>query len=489
MKRLVKAVRQGIVWGLSLVGLVAVGLLIIGLLSEQPTVSPVATSKSESEEVPRALTGTASVDLEASEIKATETQPTNAVNAEELSCPEPVNVDINYLNAPARRIAFAIVNQWGLKADSLEVVSNDRTRDLYWGDSPSVALSILSRGADWTWYRDGAIVRFIRRDDPILKSARLVATQFDLKVEPTNDGVEVSVDSDLEDRREIRVTIGRKYFEKGNTEAYSIGYGRYCGLAAQWRVPKHIPIDDEAWKASLVAHHDKVSSLGGDLAFDIGEISDQIHIRAMYGWAEDAIEAKASIHLPLTVSIRSESNFVGPFDLAPGGTYVLRKEAPIMPVYSFHKPLEAISKMVYLKPGTHLRVEAVESGKGTPFYLATVGGRTGWINSIALLGVVIRASTLTDEERKAAELHQTIVDKVFDPCFEHIYQKIRNRNEERELFIRMEVIEGFLPLMREMVSELVELEAEHKLLFESKRQEFYRDVLAECKFGADASQR
>ena len=204
-----------------------------------------------------------------------------AVNVEELSCPEPVSVKLEYNKAvPVRRIAADAVEQWGLKTGSLDALPEDSRRTFYWAASASSALTLLERGADWTWFRDGDTVRFVTRDDPVLATFRRDPTKFELKAEPTDSGLAVTVGSDLADRQEIEVRIYRIYFRSDSTEAYSRDYVRQCGLAAQWRVPKFIPIDDEAWKADLIAHQDQMAGLGKDMAFDIGKISDHVKVDA-----------------------------------------------------------------------------------------------------------------------------------------------------------------------------------------------------------------
>ena len=71
-----------------------------------------------------------------------------AVNVEELSCPEPVSVKLEYNKAvPVRRIASDAVEQWGLKAGALDALPKAKTRTFYWAASASSALSVLERGA------------------------------------------------------------------------------------------------------------------------------------------------------------------------------------------------------------------------------------------------------------------------------------------------------------------------------------------------------
>ena len=166
-----------------------------------------------------------------------------AVNVEELSCPEPVSVKLEYNKAvPVRRIAADAVEQWGLKAGALDALPKAKTRTFYWAASGSSALSVLERGGDWIWYRDGDTIRFVKRDDPVLAtSARLVATRFELEVVPTDGGLTVTVDSDLADRQGITVSIHRVYFESGRAEAYSNDYFRQCGFAGPMASPQVHP--------------------------------------------------------------------------------------------------------------------------------------------------------------------------------------------------------------------------------------------------------
>ena len=88
------------------------------------------------------------------EASAPTVQPT--VNVEELSCPEPVKVNLDYAKAvPVRQIASDIVNQWGLKVGALDVLPKGKSRDFFWTLSTESALTVLARGDDWTWYRNG----------------------------------------------------------------------------------------------------------------------------------------------------------------------------------------------------------------------------------------------------------------------------------------------------------------------------------------------
>ena len=215
------------------------------------------------------------------------------------------------------------------------------------------------------------------------------------------------VDSDLENSQEIQVRVSRVYYQSGSTDAYSRGYIDQCGLAAEWRVPKFIPIKDESWKADLLAHQDQMALLGDDMAFDIEEISDYIEIYARSRFND----AEASVLLPLKASVRSESRLVGGDHLVLWESYQLLAETLLVGRIS-----SSTERGRRLSAGEIFRVEGIEHSQLERWYLVTVGGRQGWINSIALLREgVIRVSTLTARERQAAELHRALMDNVFGP--------------------------------------------------------------------------
>lgn len=396
------------------------------------------------------------------------------VEIEGLSCPEPVNVDVDYTEpVSARTIAAEIVEQWGLEAVSLDALPQDKARTFYWALSADSALTVLARNADWTWHRDGHTVRFVKREDPIMEKAKLVASRFQLKADPTDGGLTVTVDSNLADGQEIQVRIGRTYYERGSADAYSSSYIDQCGLAAQWRVPKFIPIDDDAWKAALIAYQDRMALLGEDMAFDIEEISDHVVIRARSRFND----AEASVLLPLTVSVPSESSLVGADHLVLWESYQLSNEVLLIPRIS--SPTE---RGRYLSVGEIFRVEGIEHSQLERWYLVTVGSRQGWINSIALLREgVIRVSTLTSRERQAAELHQTLMDNVFGPCLEYAYNTLVEGQASGGHSVRLAMFESIQPTLNTLVSELMDLELD--LLSESEVRKFYWDSLNNCKAG------
>ena len=399
------------------------------------------------------------------------------VNVEVLSCPDSVDVSLQYSGkVQVRRIAADIVKQWGLKAGPMDVLPEDKTRTFFWRFSASAAMFVLARDTDWTWYRDSDTVKFVKRDDPVLKTAGIFATRLQLKANKVNGGLSVSVDSDLGDRQEITVSVRRLYrakSEDGKADTYSSGYGKYCGLAAQWRVAKLLPVDDKTWKAGLLAHQDKMAPLGPDMAFEVESVEDRIVVEASGGGRDDEI----AVVSPLTVSVRAKSSFVGADHLQLWESYETLNEVPLIARSTY--PGERGTR---LKTGTIFRVEGIEHSQLERWYLVSLDGRQGWINSIALLRQgVKRVAGLNDHERMTTGHHQKLMANVFNPCMEYAYSKLVKSRDSDSHTTRRAMFESIQPFLNEMVSELAELNLEQ--LPESEIEQFYRKSLANCKSG------
>ena len=463
------------------VALVVLGLIVGGDETEAPQ-TPSATPQAETpkEEAPME---TAQRAIKPAEPAKSTPKPEPAVvlppiNVEALSCPDPVDVDLEYRGkVQIRRIAADIVRQWGLKAGPMDVLPEDKSRNFVWSFNADGAMQALARNTDWTWYRDDNAVQFVKRDDPVLKMAGIVATKLKLNARKVDGGLSVSVDSDMGDRQTITVTVDRLYrakSEAGKVDTYSGGYGRYCGLAAQWRVAKLLPVDDAEWNADLLAHQDKMALLGPDMAFEIESIEDRILVEARGRGRDDEI----AVVSPLTVSVRAKSNFVGAYSLRLWESYELLKEVPLIPRLSY--PRERGTR---LQAGTIFRVEGIiNRGKLKDWYLVSLDGRHGWINSIALLREgVQRVAGLKDHERRAADLHRKLMTNVFGPCMEYAYNKlVKSRGSDSD-DAKLAMFERLQPYLKETISELAKLDL--SISPESEIRQFYRKSLINCKSG------
>ena len=112
----------------------------------------------------------------------------------------------------------------------------------------------------------------------------------------------------------------------------------------------------------------------------------------------------------------------------------------------------------------------------------SIDGRQGWINSIALLREgVKRVSAPTVEGRKATALHQKLMANVIKPCLDYAYVKVVKGQGVDSHTARLAMFESVQPFLKEMVSELTEVDL--STLPESEIRQFYRKSLVNCKSG------
>ena len=211
----------------------------------------------------------------------------------------------------------------------------------------------------------------------------------------------------------FRFALSRAYkaTSKGKSDTYSQDYFREDGTVAQWREPRRIPTDDNAWVEELQAHLEQMAKLGPDMAFEIGSIDYQIEATA-YAYAHKSGErfgareydslidkvrgtelvGKSEIRVmrPMMdgVAIPKRSMMVAGNGLEVQHSYhLLGEETPLMPSLS-GGTLEDLAAVVRLPAGTVVTVKEIAFQAGDPWYhvsLPDYGGRKGWINSIALL--------------------------------------------------------------------------------------------------------
>lgn len=257
----------------------------------------------------------------------------------------------------------------------------------------------------------------------------VVSNRFALKWNLVGNRLSLEIDTDLPDAAEVIVSVDRRYYQVGSTEAYSRSYFSEKARISKWRTPQPVHIDDEAWKADLKAHQENMAKISSDVAFDIDRIDDQILVRAVIhvnqpdqrfggrgnpklsgaavsrmGGSKNwkIVEDQKEIELPLTGIRPAKKARNVPFDgLRKGETYRLLAKTPLMATgpnsvsgSSLEETMKALSKTLYVPAGRIVRVVRIDRSNGpNPWYNVEVIGDdsvTGWINSIALMpkGVV-----------------------------------------------------------------------------------------------------
>ena len=395
-----------------------------------------------------------------------------------LGCPEPARVQLDYDEpVPVRTIAADTVEQWGLRAEGLDVVPRDSSRKFYWTLSTASALSVLSRDAEWTWYRDGDAVRFVRRDDPVLRTDGVVPTEFAVAGERAEGGLLVSVVSDLDHRREVTVTVDRIFAAEGSDDERTWRYLRQCGLAGQWWSPKLLPLDDTAWADGLLAKQDSMARLGPDVAFDVEVPSERVRVTARY---RDH-EAETAVLAPLSVPLRTgPSPEVGAVYLELWQSYRLRSEVPLTGLLT-----DPGSRAARLGVGEVVRVLAAERSGFSPDYLVEAGGRRGWISGAALMPEgATRVSGSSEADRRMIAIYQALWDRVWQPCADFAYNLVAATRGDGAvgLTAKMRAVELMLPWLDEVAAELEDMGVD--TLSESEASALYRDLRMQCRSGA-----
>ena len=395
-----------------------------------------------------------------------------------LGCPEPARVQLDYDEpVPVRTIAADIVEQWGLRAAGLDIVPSDTSRKFFWTLTTASALSVLSRDAEWTWYRDGDAVRFVRRDDPVLRTDGVVPTEFAVAAERAEGGLLVSVVSDLDRRREVTVTVDRVFAAQGGDNERSWQYLRQCGLASQWRSPKLLALDDAAWADGLQANQDSMARLGPDVAFDLEAPSERVRVTARYR----GHEAQTAVLAPLSVPLRTgPSAEVGAQYLELRESYRLRSEVRLTGLLT-----DPGSRATRLGVGDVIRVLAAERSGFSPDYLVEAGGRRGWISSIALMPEgATRVSGSSEADRRTISIFQALWDRVWQPCADFAYNLVAATRGDAAVgsTAKMRVVELMLPWLDDVAVELEDAGVD--TLSESETSALYRDLRMQCRSGA-----
>lgn len=249
--------------------------------------------------------------------------------------------------------------------------------------------------------------------------AEIVSNRFQLQWELDGHDLLLAIDTDLPDTAKVGVSAERVYFEVGNDEAYSRYYFNETEPISEWRNPRRIPIDDEAWKADLIAFQSEMSAISKMVAFEIARIEDQIQVYAVihlnqpdprFGGpgnpnlsgaavSESSNVIKAEIKIPWPLSGTpppARSRHVAYNMLKVGESYRLQDVTSLIPFRSVEglsseETMEAIQRRLKLPAGQVIRVIVVDHTEGNnPLYAVELVGNEGvrgWIDSTALIGL------------------------------------------------------------------------------------------------------
>jgi hypothetical protein len=263
-------------------------------------------------------------------------------------------------------------------------------------------------------------------------SAQVVCNEFKLVIKVTNSTLELSVNTDLPDNTVVMVGVSRSYWERGNSDEYSVDYFSEKSTIGKWKLRQRISIDSEKWKTALRTKQEKMSRIG--LGFDVASISDKITVSMvvpinqtdpMFGERNENLTGKAvimaskggrtitgkvvgpmyvvedeiEINYPLDSAPVGRSPFpsLNPLELENGQAYIVSKQTPLMPSLNPADAMAAIQEMKRIPKGGVFEVLETVKKRNSPWYKVIAFNQrkqqigTGWINSTALLGQELKA--------------------------------------------------------------------------------------------------
>ena len=308
-----------------------------------------------------------------------------------FACKEHPIFTLSY-DAPVqvRRIAKDTVEKMGMNVGPLDALPANKKRSWYFSSSGPTALSVLSRGEDWTWFTYGDTVKFRKRDD--IQGLKIYEV-LDVKPRLKEGKLVLNLETDLPDEAEVTVEISRSYEAKGQdggSESYSHQYFRECGTIARWKANETIPIDEAVWGQALKEQQDKMGRLGKDMAFEIVAINDRITvsvsggISTAFGSSLQRLMDEGGVLKPRK-ALAGQSLHVSWDALEVGRAYrFLQTGVPLMPRRGVDGKL--IGTMVRLTDKVVV-VQAVEDSVPNSFwYLVSVDGQWGWVNGRCVAG-------------------------------------------------------------------------------------------------------
>ncbi|MCY4050305.1 MAG: hypothetical protein OXE41_12170 [Gammaproteobacteria bacterium] len=118
------------------------------------------------------------------------------------------------------------------------------------------------------------------------------------------------------------------------------------------------------------------------------------------------------------------------------------------------------------------------------WYLVSLDGRQGWINSIALIPKVKHVAGVEEHEQRAADIHENLMANVFGSCLDYAYNKLVKSRGSDSVVARLAMFESVHPQLKEITLELAAT-LDLSALPESEIEQFYQMSLTNCKSGVN----
>ena len=242
---------------------------------------------------------------------------------------------------------------------------------------------------------------------------QIVTDTFDARYDLRDRQLTVALDTDLGDAARLMVSVSRSYWEQGSNEEYPVDYFSARSTVGEWRHPRRITLDHDAWEREI-GQLQRLLASGGE-PFTVSRIADNIAIRFVVPVNQDPpferfnanlrgdavthrrnlriVERAVTIPYPIDATGIGQTRFADPLSLTRGVTYRGSREIPLVPEIDPPDPLAALASIRRLNAGEEFTILGVTIHRSTPWYRAQTHLGDGWINSSALLGqevVVVR---------------------------------------------------------------------------------------------------
>ena len=242
---------------------------------------------------------------------------------------------------------------------------------------------------------------------------QIVTDKFDVRYDLRDRELTVALDTDLGDAAGLMVSVSRSYWEQGSNEAYPVNYFSARSTVGEWRHPRRITLDHDAWEREIGQRQRALAAAGEP--FTVSRIANSIAIslvvpvnqgppfeRFNANLRGDVVTQSGNLRVvrqvvtvpyPVDATGVGQTRFADPLNLARGVTYRGSREIPLVPEIDPPDPLAAIASIRQLSAGEEFTVLGVTVHRNTPWYRAQTHLGDGWINSTALLGqevVVVR---------------------------------------------------------------------------------------------------
>lgn len=249
----------------------------------------------------------------------------------------------------------------------------------------------------------------------LINKDSVVCDKFDLDAKLVGATLTLSVETDLPDDTTVWVSVSRTYFEKGNSEAYSLEYFDEKSTIGDWRIGHEISIDNDKWEKDIIAYQKEMSKFGQ--GFDVALISGSVTASMVvpikqpnprFGEKNKNLTGKAVSSSCKILVVKGKQDIVSqmdstqilassfpnsdPLQLEIGATYFISRQTPLMRSLDSTNLERSLKQMIFIPVGGSFKVLGITNKAVGVWYKVEAQKRGddqiygGSINSSALFG-------------------------------------------------------------------------------------------------------